>query len=143
MPSHGKKQPQILQSIIHFERVPFSHPIWVLYSSGTTGKPKAITHSHGGILLEHLKYLHFHNDVKPGENFFWFTTTGWMMWNFLQSSLLAGATVVLYDGSPAYPDLNTLWKMAEQLPIHHFGTSAPYLSACMKSELAPGQAFRS
>ena len=126
---------------LEFTPVEFNDPIWVLYSSGTTGKPKAITHSNGGVLLEHLKYLHFHNDVKPGENFFWYTTTGWMMWNFMQTSLLAGATAVLYDGSAAYPDLNTLWKYAADLPIHHFGTSAPYLTACMKQDLKPGEEF--
>lgn len=126
---------------LQFEPVPFDHPIWVLYSSGTTGIPKAITHCHGGMLLEHYKYLTFHNDVHPGENFFWFSTTGWMMWNFVQASFLAGAAIVLYDGSPVYPDMSILWQLAEQVPIHHFGTSAPYLTACMKKELDPGSRF--
>lgn len=126
---------------ITFTPVPFAHPIWVLYSSGTTGKPKAITHSQGGVLLEHLKYHAFHNDTKPGDRYFWFSTTGWMMWNFVQAALLKGATIVLYDGSPGYPNLNVLWEMAEKAQIHHFGTSAPYLVACMKKQLQPGTEY--
>lgn len=124
---------------LSFARVPFSAPLWVLYSSGTTGLPKAITHSHGGILLEQFKYGAFHNDFRQGENCFWYTTTGWMMWNYIHGSLLAGATMVLYDGSPAWPDLDALWNFCEEVQIAHFGTSAGFILACMKAGIQPGK----
>jgi acetoacetyl-CoA synthetase len=120
---------------LQFEPLRFEHPIWVLYSSGTTGKPKAITHSVGGCLLEHLKTLILHQDVKPGEKYFWYSTTGWMMWNFSVASLLAGATLVIYEGSAAYPDLNVLWNLAELAGVNHFGGGAAYFIACMKAGL--------
>lgn len=129
------------EDALEFTPVPFSHPMWVLYSSGTTGIPKAITQSQGGILLEHLKYLTFHNNVKEGDRCFWFTTTGWMMWNYIQSALLCGGTVVLYDGSPAYPEIDALWQYAEEVKINHLGTSAGYIVANMKEGTHPGDKF--
>jgi acetoacetyl-CoA synthetase len=123
---------------LHFERVPFDHPLWVLYSSGTTGLPKAIVQGQGGILLEHLKKLHLHVDAHPGDRLFWFTTTGWMMWNFLVSGLLTRAAIVLYDGNPGHPDMSVLWELAARAGVTMFGTSASYIAACMKAGTEPG-----
>ncbi len=122
---------------LSFERVPFDHPLWVLYSSGTTGLPKAIVQGQGGILLEHLKKLHLHVDAHPGDRLFWFTTTGWMMWNFLVSGLLTRAAIVLYDGNPGHPDMGVLWELAARAEVTMFGTSASYLAACMKAGIEP------
>jgi acetoacetyl-CoA synthetase len=123
---------------LSFERVPFDHPLWVLYSSGTTGLPKAIVQGQGGILIEHLKKLGIHVDAHPGDRLFWFTTTGWMMWNFIVSGLLTEAAIVLYDGNPGHPDMNTLWDLAERAGVTMFGTSAAYIGACMKAGVEPG-----
>ncbi|PJE99336.1 acetoacetate--CoA ligase [Streptomyces carminius] len=122
-----------------FEHVPFDHPLWVLYSSGTTGLPKAIVQSQGGILLEHLKQLGLHCDLGPGDRFFWYTSTGWMMWNFLVSGLLTGATVVLYDGSPGHPGTDAQWRVAERTGTTLYGTSAAYVMACRKAGVHPGR----
>ncbi len=122
-----------------FEQVPFDHPIWVLYSSGTTGLPKALVHGQGGILIEFMKFLGLHVDIKPGDTFFWFSTTGWVMWNIVQGSLLRGATAVLYDGSPGHPDMDVLWELAAKAGINTFGTSAAYLTTCMNQSMEPGK----
>jgi acetoacetyl-CoA synthetase len=124
---------------LEFTDVPFGHPLWVLYSSGTTGLPKAIVHSHGGIVLEHLKALCLHQDLGPGDVFFWYTTTGWMMWNYLAGGLVAGTTIVTYDGSATYPGTGALWRLAAATGVTYFGTGAPYLMACAKAGLSPGR----
>ena len=135
--AHGSSPAQARAGELEYTHVPFEHPLWVLYSSGTTGLPKAIVHSQGGILLEQLKVAHLHLDARAGDRVFWFTTTGWMMWNFLVGVLLTDASIVLYDGNPGHPDLNVLWDLAQDAGMSCFGTSAAFLAACMKAHVTP------
>ena len=121
-----------------FEAVPFDHPLYVLFSSGTTGLPKPIVHGHGGIALEHAKAWSLHYGLQPGERVMWFTTTGWMMWNFLISGLITGSTIVLFDGDPAAPDLLALWRVAADEQVDVLGVSAPFIMACRKEGIRPG-----
>jgi len=133
--------PPVAPGDFRFEQVPFDHPLWILFSSGTTGLPKAIVHGHGGILLEHLKHLHFNYDLHAREPFFFFTTTGWMVWNFVVSALTADVVPVLYDGNPAFPGPDALWRLIEESGATLFGTSPTYIGHQQKAGIVPRRQF--
>ena len=133
--------PEVPRESFQFERVPHDHPLWVVFSSGTTGLPKAIVHSHVGVLVEHLKLMHFHLDLGPGTNMFFYSTTGWMMWNLLMAALLTGSSVTLYDGNPAHPSPDFLWRLAADTGATLFGASPTFVQMMEKAGLVPGKEF--
>ena len=135
-------QPPVAAADFHYEQVPFDHPLWILFSSGTTGLPKPICHGHGGIVLEQLKHVAFNFDMHPRERLFFFTTTGWMMWNFLVSALLSDVVPVLYDGNPAWPAPDVLWKMVDDSGTTLFGTSPTYVAGLQQGGFVPREKYK-